>query len=113
VYYYEGWQFLLLIVIARFSIRVSIAIYWSYCSEIYGTGFRATGTGIADMWSSLSGVLVPIVSIWLFDMDPFLPYLFLAIFALISAVCSYLLPYELLGKSLDLSQDEIRQLIDD
>jgi hypothetical protein len=55
----------------------------------------------------ISGMTLPILSIYLFDYDPFLPYLALVIISVIATVAAYFLPYELLGKGLDLKEEEI------
>ena len=55
----------------------------------------------------ISGMTVPILSIYIFDYDPFLPYLALVFISAIATVATCFLPYELLGKELDLTEDEI------
>ena len=52
---------------------------WIFTSEIYGTKFRVTGCGVASAWSRVAGMLLPITTIYLHELDPFLPYLAMGI----------------------------------
>ena len=64
-----------------------------------------TGTGFAGAVSRISGVFLPLVLVYLFDADPYLPYLVFGISAIMCSVVSCILPYDLMGKALDLSEE--------
>ena len=62
------------------------------------------------IWVNFGGILIPLFCIYIHDIDPFLPYLLMGVLAFIAAVLSFLLPYELLGKGLDLEAAEIEDI---
>ena len=88
IYYFEGQYFLVLIVLTRFFNRTAICFSNAYLAEIYGTVFRTTGIAIANVWSDISGIILPIFILYFFDIDPFLPYLVLGCFSLAAAFSS-------------------------
>jgi MFS family permease len=109
IYYFEGEFFIVSIVVCRLFSRAVNPILWTYASEIYRTRSRTTGIGFVAIWAQIGGILIPLFSVYMFGADPFLPYLIMGLLALIAAVTSFLLPYELLGKGLDLKDDDIYQ----
>jgi hypothetical protein len=50
---------------------------------------------------------IPILAIYIFDSNPFFPYFVLGIISIIASIATLFLPYELLGKELDLKEEEI------
>ena len=73
-----------------------------YSTEAYPTKIRGIGYGTGNSMSRLSGCLVPFMCEFLISLFGILgPCYFILIISLISAYCSFKLPFETLGRELD------------
>ena len=100
--YQKTLNFIFLISLCKFMVRLQFTYIYMYTAEIFGTKIRVTGTGLCSAVSRLSGIILPFLSIPLTKNHPFLPYFIFGIFSLLAAVACYFMPYDTLGEPLDI-----------
>jgi hypothetical protein len=76
---------------------------YTYTGEFYKTTYRAVGVGWASGMGRIGGIIMPYIVIPLVMIDPYDPFLGFGIFSAICTAVTYALPYDTLGRPLDLA----------
>lgn len=101
MYFLKDHLFMVWVTIARISISLTFVFCFQYTSEVYDTGVRTTGLGMANGIGRIGGIIMPWICAELMQIDLYGPF---AIFFLMScggALMSYWLPFDTREKDLD------------
>ena len=85
----------------KFGINVPFSIGYLYVSEAFPTKIRSIALGFSNSFTRLGGIVTPILSQVLFDMNPIYPYLAFLINAVLACICAFCLQVETYGRILE------------
>lgn len=88
--------------IARLFVKIAFAVIYPFTAEVYHTSLRTLGVSSSSAAGRIGSTLMPIISIKLFYLNmwyPFLLYFFVGMAGLIGTM---ILPYDTQGKHLDI-----------
>ena len=101
IVFFNEFGMVLVIAISRVAINVCFAIAIPYTTEIYPTSIRATGMGFAGACSRFGGVIMPWITISLFNINPLAPFIAYSALCLLAAYCCKHISYDTAGVDLD------------
>ena len=71
-----------------------------YVVELYPTKIRDTSTSLLFLIYRISCFLCNYISLGFYEINKYIPFIIYAIFAVLSTLFTWPLPYEMLGKSM-------------
>jgi MFS family permease len=86
----------------RFFSKMCFAVMYPFIAELYPTYLRILGIGMSSAFGRIASCIMPIVSIRLFYLNIFSPYLTYFFFSLLGLIATLLIPYDTRGKFLDM-----------
>lgn len=99
----EYGNFLIVILfIARFSIKISFAVLYPFTAEIYDTSIRTLGVAASSSIGRIGATLMPIISIKLFYYNMFAPFLLYFFIGMIGFFGTLMIPFDTTGRHLDI-----------
>lgn len=103
-------SFMFWVSLARGIINCVFIIASPYTTELYSTNVRTTGLGMSSAASRIGGVIMPWITMALFQIGPTVPYVGFCAFCGIGAFCCYKMPCDTTNKELDF---ELKNMNDD
>ena len=91
----------LIVFLALFA-SIGFNVIGSFTSELYSTDVRDTALGMCFFFNRIGAVSSQFLFLKLFRIDMLLPYVILSILTFIASICSYLYPFDTLGRPLDM-----------
>lgn len=88
--------------ISRLFLKTAFAVLYPFTAEVYHTSLRTLGVSSSSTIGRIGSSLMPIVSINLFYIDMWLPFLLYFFVGIIGLLGALLLPYDTQGKNLDI-----------
>jgi len=87
--------------IARLFVKIAFAVLYPFTAEIYHTSLRTLGVGSSSATGRIGATIMPIISIKLFYINMYLPFLIYFFFGMLGLIGTLILPYDTQGKHLD------------
>jgi len=97
----HGNYFIFSLFIARLFIKIAFAILYPFTAEIYHTSLRTLGVGSSSAFGRIGSTLMPVISIKLFYMNMWYPFLLYFFVGMVGLMGTLILPYDTQGKHLD------------
>ena len=90
-----------LLTIGRFFAKMCFAVIYPLTAELYPTIIRTLGVGMASSAGRIGSCLMPFISIELFYINSFAPFLLFSLLGGIAAIGTLCLPFDTRGRYLD------------
>lgn len=97
----NGVILIVLFAFGRFFSKMCFAVVFSFTAELYPTPLRTLGVGYSSAFGRVGSFLMPFITLNLYYMDPFYPFLVFAFFGFLGASASHYIPRETAGTYLD------------
>jgi len=91
-----------LLTIGRFFGKMCFAVIYPFTAEIYPTMLRTQGIGAASAVGRLATCIMPIITIKIFYLNVYAPFLLICGFGIMGLIGTLLLPYDTRGRHLDM-----------
>ncbi len=86
------------LLVTRFALREVSSMLYAYTTEVYSTDYRSIGIGWASGMGRLGTCIMPFIIFPLFQYGDFIPFLMFGFLGGVCTICSFLLPYDTMGK---------------
>lgn len=100
-----------LLTIARMLQKLNFAIMLPLCTELYSTTVRGVGLGVTSGFGRLGSTIMPYILIAFLKIDVLFPIFCFAIFAALTAMGAFCLPYDTTGRHLDLMENQDEEVL--
>ncbi|KAL4513139.1 hypothetical protein ABPG72_017824 [Tetrahymena utriculariae] len=108
--YIDGMDhFVLWASVCKFFLTMTFIFSYQFTAEVYSTKIRTTGVGMANGIGRSGGSLMPWISFYLQKINLFAPFLLFSCLSLLTALVDFILPYDTLGRDLDIADDDDEQ----
>lgn len=101
----NGFFLIILLTTARFFGKMCFAVIYPLTAEIYPTSLRVNGVGVSSAIGRLASCLMPLITIWIFYINMYGPFILFFGFGTIGIVSTMLLPFDTRGRNLDLHNE--------
>lgn len=95
-------SFKVLIVFLGLFVSIGFNVIGSFTSELYSTDVRDTALGMCFFFNRIGAVSSQFLFLKLFRIGYLFPYGLLCLLSFLAAICSYLYPFDTLGRPLDM-----------
>lgn len=87
--------------IARLFVKIAFAVIYPFTAEVYHTSLRTLGVASSSAAGRIGSTLMPIISIKLFYINMWYPFLLYFFVGMVGLIGTLILPYDTQGKHLD------------